>query len=754
MAKKKKRTSKAKGGSKKSKAEVSEPNYFRRQVSALLMILLALFIGIGAFGLGGDDNKLFTSIFDGASYLFGFVAFILPLVLIYLAVHKLRHEEYKIPLKQKISSVVLLISLSGMLHVVVDPDEASSAAQAGTWGGQVGNFVSSLFLSLFNQATAMVILLVIALIALLIMFNASPKQLIVDLLDSFKKEEDTDLEDIQDEDKPKKLKLNANVPVEHQSDYTDEPEEKLSKGPRHATFKNTAAPIAINDNHAALVTESDPNWKIPPISLLSAKQEKADPGDVEGNADRIKQALGNFGIEVEMEDANIGSRVTQYTMRAPQGVKMNKIANLADNIAYELEAHTVRIEAPIPGKKAVGIEVPNKRSANVTLRSLIKRPEWLDKKGALTFAVGQDIAGNPVYGDLAAMPHVLIAGQTKSGKSVMVNTLLTSLLYRNSPSDLKLILVDPKYVELEPYNDIPHLLTPVINDPEKCISALKWAVAEMDRRYRAVSKMKLRDIEAYNEAMPLESMPYIVIVIDELSDLMQMAARDVEALIVRIAQKARAVGIHLVLATQRPSVDVITGLIKANIPARIAFTVTSQVDSRTIIDQVGAEKLLGMGDMLYSTTDIPKPVRVQGAFISTDETNKVTDYLRDQQQPKYDNEVISLPVQFNGRGGIVPDTGSAGTAGGSDDGMFKDAVGVVIGDGKASTSLLQRRLRIGYGRASRIIDEMEERGIIGHADGSRPREVLVSSIEEALGVSDGPVQIEVSDDPRDEYLTR
>jgi S-DNA-T family DNA segregation ATPase FtsK/SpoIIIE len=388
---------------------------------------------------------------------------------------------------------------------------------------------------------------------------------------------------------------------------------------------------------------------------------------------------------------------------------------------------------------------------------MLKRSEWAAKESKLTFAVGQDISGNPIFGDLGAMPHILIAGQTKSGKSVMINTLLTSLLYRNSPADLKLIMVDPKYVELEPYNDIPHLLTPVVNDPEKCISALKWAVAEMERRYRSLAKQKVRDIDAYNEKMPDESMPYIVIVIDELSDLMQMAARDVEALIVRIAQKARAVGIHLVLATQRPSVDVITGLIKANIPARIAFTVTSQVDSRTIIDQVGAEKLLGMGDMLYSTTDTPKPVRVQGAFISTDETNKVTDYLREQQEPKYDDEIISLPVQFNGRGGLVPDTGSAGSHGGGDgeDEVFKDAVRVVVESGKASTSLLQRRLRIGYGRASRIIDEMEERGIIGPADGSRPREVLVSSAEEVFGNGIPDEQLpEPSDDPRDEYLTR
>ncbi|MCB0214469.1 MAG: DNA translocase FtsK, partial [Anaerolineae bacterium] len=333
-------------------------------------------------------------------------------------------------------------------------------------------------------------------------------------------------------------------------------------------------------------------------------------------------------------------------------------------------------------------------------------------------------------------------------------------LYRNSPADLKLIMVDPKFVELEPYNDIPHLLTPVINEPEKTISALKWATAEMDKRYKIMSKAKVRNIQEYNIQEKAkeggEGMPYIVIVIDELSDLMQMAARDVEALIVRIAQKARAVGIHLVLATQRPSVDVITGTIKANVPARMAFTVTSQIDSRTILDQVGAEKLLGMGDMLFKSYDIPKPKRIQAAFISNEETKKITDYLREQQEPTYDDDIISLPVQFNGKGGIVPDTGSAGHGSSGEDGdeMFRDAVGVVVEGGKASTSLLQRRLRIGYGRASRIIDEMEDRGIIGPADGSRPREVLISSVEQAFGGSADPTRIEISDDPRDEYLTR
>ena len=380
---------------------------------------------------------------------------------------------------------------------------------------------------------------------------------------------------------------------------------------------------------------------------------------------------------------------------------------------------------------------------------MLQSNEWGKSGGPLSFAVGKDINGTPIITDLADMPHVLIAGQTKSGKSVMINTMLTSLIYRNAPSDLKMILVDPKVVELAPYNDIPHLLAPVISEPEKCVSALKWAVAEMERRYKALAEAKKRNIEEYNSLKKEEGMPYIVIVIDELADLMMMAARDVEALIVRVAQKARAVGIHLVLATQSPRADVITGLIKANVPARIAFAVAGQIESRIILDSTGAEKLLGKGDMLFQTTDMPRPKRVQGAFISTDETQKVTEFLREQREPQYDDEILSQPVQLNGKGGVVAEIDSA------DEGIYKEAVAVVVQAGKASTSLLQRKLRIGYGKAARLIETMEEQGIVSHADGSRPREVLVSSMDEVFGGgAGGDVYDDMPDDPKDEFLAR
>jgi S-DNA-T family DNA segregation ATPase FtsK/SpoIIIE len=509
--------------------------------------------------------------------------------------------------------------------------------------------------------------------------------------------------------------MNEGVPVVHHRE-----DSKL--GPA----KNVAQKVAPAE---ALTAVNDPDWKFPSLELLNQKQDKADAGDVEGNAQAIRETFANFNIDVEMEGANIGPRVTQYTLKPPTGVKLTKLTALENNLSLDLAATSIRMEAPIPGKRLVGIEVPNVKPAMVRVSSLLQSQEWQELKSPLSFVIGKDTTGVPVVTALDRMPHLLIAGQTGSGKSVMINTVLTSLLYRNSPSDLKMIMVDPKQVELTPYNDIPHLLTPVINEPEKCISALKWAVAEMERRLKAMAAVNRRNIAEYNALMVTQQeagMPYIVIVLDELADLMMMAARDVESLIVRLAQKARATGIHLIIATQRPSVDVITGLIKANVPARIAFTTASQVDSRTIIDQIGAEKLLGQGDMLLLTADMPKPKRVQGAFISDDETLKVTDFIRSQRPPQYDDEIISQPVNLSGRGGMVADYG----ANEFDDTLWKDAIRVVVEGRKASTSLLQRRLRVGYARAARLIEAMEEQGIVGPADGARPRDVLISSVEE------------------------
>jgi len=727
MAKKKKSSKK-----KSAAAAPSERSPFWALAGALILVVLGLFLLLGLFGTGGNLPK---DMYHGIYLAVGWAAILSPFAVGYWGVIKFRSEERRIPLNKVVSVVLTLVFAASWLHVafvqkhVVAGSLSSVTTYSGGHGGAVGKTIGGVVLNALDTFPAGVLFFVLMLLAGCWVFGASPKVLLKPF-GLFKRrprdDEDTDLAALKARAEGNGFQLTEGVPVEHHGE-----------SPKLTSFRNSAQKMTASENHAALTTTGDPDWKIPSITLLNQKQDKADPGNVEANARIIHDTFENFSIDVEMEGANVGPRITQYTMKPPTGVKLTKITALENNLALDLAAHSIRMEAPIPGKRAVGIEVPNVKAATVRLSSLLTSQEWGAITGPLGFAIGRDISGAPVVADLAKMPHLLVAGQTGSGKSVMINTILTSLLYRNSPADLKLILVDPKFVELGTYNDIPHLLTPVITEPEKVISALKWAVAEMERRLRAMAEINTSNIGEYNDAKKEEGMPYIVIVIDELADLMMMAARDVEALIVRIAQKARAAGIHLILATQRPSVNVITGLIKANVPARIAFTVASQVDSRTIIDGMGAEKLLGMGDMLFSTTDMAKPKRVQGALIEKGEVIKVTQFIKDQRAPNYNDEVVSQPVQLDGKGGVVADMGGPS---GADEDMFRDAVRVVIENKKASTSLLQRRLRIGYGRAARLIEEMEEQGIIGQADGSRPREVLVSSLDQVFGGGDGAAE--------------
>lgn len=719
MAKKKKKQTRKKAP---AKVAPKEKSAFWPLSGAILLMVVSFFLLLGGFGTGGP---LPVKMFHGAYWAMGWAAYLLPVALAYWGFNKFTSEDRHIPLSKFVGMSGVLLFASAWSYTAL-ADKNSAGVWSGGNGGELGKAAGGFALTALDQTPASILFFVFTILAFFFAFGISPKVL-TNVAKPFKrkpKEEGEDLADLKAKAEAPSFKLNEGVPVEHHT-----PAENAAAAAKLSSLKNTAQKLTANENHEALTTASDPDWQFPSVNLLNQKQDKADAGDVNANAQIIHDTFANFNIDVEMEGANIGPRVTQYTLKPPTGVKLTKITALENNLSLDLAAHSIRMEAPIPGKRAVGVEVPNVKSATVRLSSMLLSQEWQKQTGPLCFAIGKDISGTPIIADLAKMPHILVAGQTGSGKSVMINTILTSLLYRNSPADLKLILVDPKQVELKPYDEIPHLLTPVITEPEKCISALKWAVAEMERRYKALSEVNKRNIEEYNKIKEGEGMPYIVIVIDELADLMMMAARDVEALIVRIAQKARAVGIHLVLATQRPSVDVITGLIKANVPARIAFTTASQVDSRTIIDQVGSEKLLGQGDMLLLTADMPKPKRVQGALIGDEETVKVIDFIRMQRPAQYDDEVVSMPVQLNGKGGIVADYG----ANEADDDMYKDAVGVVIENRKASTSLLQRRLRIGYGRAARLIEQMEEQGIIGQADGSRPREVLVSSIDEVFG---------------------
>ncbi len=493
---------------------------------------------------------------------------------------------------------------------------------------------------------------------------------------------------------------------------------------RSKHIKNQGKEEIIADKLVANIAGQNKVWKYPPLSLISDKiGAPADRGDIKKNAAIIEKTLDSFGIQARVAEVNGGPAVTQYALEIASGTKIAKIASLQHDIALALATRTgtVRIEAPIPGKSLVGIEVPNHSLEIVGLKSILASDELSKHKSKLAVALGRDTASSPMIVDLDRMPHVLIAGTTGSGKSVLINAIIASLLFRNSPDQLKLILIDPKRVELTNYNNIPHLLTPVITEPEKILSALKWAMAEMDRRYKLFQSVGVRNIAGYNEMSGFQALPYIVIVVDELADLMMFAPVEVEDAVTRIAQLARATGIHLVLSTQRPSVDVITGLIKANIPCRIAFNVASLVDSRVILDGPGAEKLLGRGDMLFLPPDASKPVRIQGVLLSDSEISSLINFLKSQGiAPEYTEEVTKMPLGRIGRGG----------GDGERDSLFEEAVRTVCQYDRASASLLQRRLKVGYSRAARIIDELETAGIIGPGDGSKPRDVLVRNAEE------------------------
>jgi S-DNA-T family DNA segregation ATPase FtsK/SpoIIIE len=671
-----------------------------REITAVVLVALALLLLFAMFNFGGS---LATSLFHGLRIVMGYSAYLLPLVFALLAFMLFQPAKYEVKAHNYIGFVGFLVSLSALLHVAIDPIESLSIAQEGSGGGFIGHGVDQLLLAVLNVPAAALILLALIIIFVIVAANSRLSDLAASVVGFFKRGPKEELTINQAGQEVPRLEIKGTIGGgARKKEKEKEPE-------------------------TALVSVSDPDWVPPSIDLLSNATTKPDAGNVKDNAAIIQNTLSSFGVDVAMGEVNVGPTVTQYTMKPASGVKLTKITGLEHNLALALAAPAIRVEAPIPGKGAVGVELPNKAIATVRLRQLMTQSDVKAAKSPLNIILGQDVSGQAAMADLAMMPHLLIAGATGAGKSVMINTLLSSLLYRNSPAQLKLILVDPKRVELTLYNDIPHLLTPVIVEPEKTISALKWAVAEMERRLKLFAEVGKRNIIEYNSLKQEESMPYIVIVIDEMADLMMLAAGDVEALIVRLAQLARAAGIHLVLATQRPSVNVITGLIKANIPARIAFRVASNVDSRTILDMGGAEKLLGKGDMLFASAESPKPRRIQGVFMDEKETSSITGYLREARQPQYNEEVLAQPVSVGGGGG--------GDYGDADDDLFQEAADTVIRSGKASASLLQRRLRVGYARAARLLDILEERGVVGPADGARPRQVLVSSLNESEGGS-------------------
>lgn len=663
-----------------------------REIAGVLVFGFAAIILIGIFGLGGELPNAISGFFGS---LLGWAVFVLPIVLLVFSIALFYPEKLTITAYTYVGLAGFVASFAGMFHAFISPEDSLEIAKLGSGGGMVGYYIQLLMLKLFNAGLTFFVLLILSIVFFLIASNSSLR----DMITSLKKEG-------EEKDEPKKeVKINEPNNIS-----------------RLAMLKNSKIKEGETDDQEKTKETPTDNtgWEFPPMDLLDLTTSKADAGNIKHNAEIIQKTLENFSVKVAMGEVNVGPTVAQYTLKPNEGVKLNKITNLDRDLALALAAHPIRIEAPIPGKSLVGVEVPNKSVAMVRLRSILESETFEKRRSNLAAVLGQDVAGHPQIADITKMPHLLIAGATGSGKSVCINAVLISLLYQNSPKNLRLIMVDPKRVELSVYNGIPHLLTPVICEPDKTVSALKWTVIEMEKRYQTLQQAGKRNIEEYNSVKNVEKLPYIIIVIDELADLMAVSANEVEGLIVRLAQMARAVGIHLILATQRPSVNVITGLIKANVPTRIAFSVASQVDSRTILDQSGAEKLLGMGDMLFISADTPKPKRIQGAFVSEKEAKQVTEFLKKQGEPDYNEEIVAQPTK------------GSHDLGAPDDELFIDAADCVVRAGKASASLLQRRLRIGYARAARLLDLLEERGIIGPADGSRPRDVMITDISEIL----------------------
>ena len=722
---KKRTTTSRRTASSKKEAPVEHelPGGFWRQVFAVLMIALALFFVITWFGHGGSAlNAVHDTITKGI----GLATYFIPVILVYIAVRIFRAENNRISIAIYIASILMLLWLAGVGAIW-------------NFGGIVGDWLNGIMTQALDQAFVIIIYIVLIFITLLFILQLSPITFFKGTKNIGKRSKKATATDGEDPSKKKKLgqleiKVNSGLGTSEAQAQPAGRSRLLHKN----NIKTPPKPAEAPKEPTALVAVSDPDWKMPSTDLLEKKQSPADAGNIQQNAYIIKSTLAEFGIDVEMEGANVGPRVTQYTMKPPAGVNLSKILARDKELALNLAVDKIRIEAPIPGTRSVGVEIPNARSADVRMRGVLESQEWKKSSDPLTFAVGKDISGKAVVANLAKMPHLLIAGTTGSGKSVMTNTLISSLLYRNAPSDMKLIIVDPKQVEMAQYQDIPHLLTPIITQTEKALSAMKWAVGEMERRYSLMANEKVKNIADYNAKMAKNSdpekegkMPYIVIVIDEMADLMMMAGKDLEMLIVRIAQKGRAAGIHLVLATQRPEVKVITGLIKANIPGRIAFAVGSQMDSRIMLDQGGAEKLLGKGDMLLLTTEMMgKPRRIQGAFASDDDIAKITDFLRAQRPPEYNDEVISQQVAIKG---MTPEPGGSGGLGrrfDPTDPTVRQAVEITLNKGKFSTAMLQTYLGKGHGFVSGLAIWFEEIGVIGPQNGNKPRDLLITSMEE------------------------
>ncbi|MDP3043134.1 MAG: DNA translocase FtsK 4TM domain-containing protein [bacterium] len=700
----------------------------KRGIFIVLILALGAISLLSLFDLAGG---LGVYLEKGIMLAFGWGKWLFPFILLALGFALYSEDRFEIRGANYLGLFLFILSFHSLLQLFVAQDQWQLSIHAGAGGGYIGLFLASGLTKLMGFWASLIVAICLMLISLMLMFNASLARLIGreslfakllypinfifnKILRRGEEEEDEDGNEDEEED---------------EDDETEEAGEEDEEDAGFSRRKIKAEPVAAVEARAEISGWKPTHIKIDlPLDLLNGRIGKPTSGDIKTNLSVIQKTLENFGIPVEMGDVSVGPTITQYTFKPAEGIKLSRITGLNNDLSLALAAHPIRIEAPIPGKSLVGIEVPNQAKAIVSLKEVLSDKSFKERKNNLTIALGKDVSGKPWFDDLGKMPHLLVAGATGSGKSVMLNSVIVSLLYQNNPDDLRFIMVDPKRVELLVYNGIPHLLTPVITDVGKTINALKWCLNEMDRRFEMLSKYGKRNIEDYNKTVAgngngeAGKIPCIVFVIDELADLMVAAARDIEAGIIRLAQMARAVGIHLVLATQRPSVDVITGLIKANMPARIAFSVASSVDSRTILDTMGAEKLLGRGDMLFITAELSKPKRLQGAFVSDNEIKKVVRYIKEKSgETDYIQDIVEKQ-RVRGISGFGLNNGGDD----NDDELLEEAKEMVINMDRASASLLQRRLRIGYARAARLLDLLEEAGVVGPGQGAKPREILIT----------------------------
>jgi len=674
-------------------------------ILALCIVVFALFLLLAFFNKAGTGG---LAILRALEAFMGKTVFLLPALFAFACFLLFKQKKKRTPTAVILAMVLFVLSVSGILNLW------STVNKTGGW---LGFLVSWPLISGFNLSAtvSLIIFCALLLISFFLMYEFFPKE------EEPKQEKPVILE--KEKQKPKfEIKPIVEMPFKQKQKEEKPPAEPIKK-------ESTKEPAKV-----VLPVETY-GYKRPPLSLFNTKEEAAAGGDTEYNAMIIKKTLQNFNIDVEMADVNIGPTVTQYTLKPSEGVKLAKITTLNNDLALALAAHPIRIEAPIPGKALVGVEVPNAKRANVTLGSLLANPAFESVNNNLAIALGRDVMGEPMLLDIARMPHMLVAGATGTGKTICLNSLILSLIYRNSPKVMRLILIDPKRVEFSVFADLPHLLTPVILSPKKAVNALNWLVSEMERRFEVLREAGSRDIVAYNQNIlkkqakqpDLEIMPYIVLMIDELADLMMAKGKEVEAAIVRLSQLARAVGVHLVVATQRPSVEVITGLIKANITSRISFQVASQIDARTILDTSGSEKLLGRGDLLYVSADFSRPKRIQGSFVTSNEMKKVVEYIVKENSQE---DMQEMQEETNAPQSSAFSQAQSITSFSVKDDLYDEAKEIVIEYQKASASLLQRRLQVGYARAARILDELEENGVVGPQDGSKAREVYAKSLSD------------------------